>query len=70
MSSFENVVKQIEESEKNVDKVLKAGRLERHERAQMSNSRLTLILNYAMYMIAMLLGFGLAYMIVYFMATA
>lgn len=35
MNSFEETVKQIEKSEENVDKVLKAARLERHERQPM-----------------------------------
>lgn len=70
MRSFEETVKQIEESEKNVDKVLKAGRLERHERKPMSREMIVTILNYAVGTIGMMLGFGLLYMIIYFMGTA
>ena len=67
MADFNEVVRQIEDSEKNVDKVLKAGRLERHEKEPMSLERLTLILNYTVGTIAMVLGFGIIYLIVYFM---
>lgn len=70
MSSFDEVVKQIDESEKNVDKVLKAGRLERHEKSPMSKEMLAMILNYAVGTIAMLFGFVALYMIIYFMGTA
>ena len=67
MADFNEVVQQIEDSEKNVDKVLKAGRLERHEKEPMSLERLTLILNYTVGTIAMVLGFGIIYLIIYFM---
>lgn len=55
---FKEVVKQIEQSEENVDKVLKAGRLERHEKAPMSMERLAMCLNYAMGAMAMIMGFA------------
>ena len=64
-ADFNEVVRQIEDSEKNVDKVLKAGRLERHEKEPMSLERLTLILNYTVGTIAMVLGFGIIYLIIY-----
>ncbi len=67
MADFNEVVRQIEDSEKNVDKVLKAGRLERHEKEPMSLERLTLILNYTVGTIAMVLVFGIIYLIIYFM---
>ncbi len=67
---FKEAVKQIEKSEKNVDKVLKAGRLERHEKAPMSKEILAMILNYAVGTLAMVMGFIAAYMIIYFMGTA
>lgn len=67
MAEFNEVVKQIEKSEENVDKVLKAGRLERHERQPMTMEKLTLILNYTVGTIAMVLGFGILYLIIYFM---
>ena len=66
MASFEETVKQIEDSEKNVDKVLKAGRLERHEKKSMTLERLTLLLNYGLAAISIVMGFGLLYLIVYF----
>lgn len=65
MKTFDEAVKQIEQSEKDVDRVLKAGRLERHEKEPMSTERLTLILNYVVGTIAMILGFGVVYMFMY-----
>ena len=65
MADFNEVVRQIDDSEKNVDKVLKAGRLERHEKKPMSLEQLTLILNYTVGTIAMVLGFGIIYLIIY-----
>lgn len=54
---FNEVVKQIEESEKNVDKVLKAGRLERCEKQPMSKERLEMILGYIAGYLGMVLMF-------------
>lgn len=65
MADFEDVVKAIEESEKRVDEVLKAAKLERHERQPMSMERLTLILNYLMGGVAMVLGFAVVFFIIY-----
>lgn len=64
---YNEVVKLIEESEKRVDEVLKAAKLERHEKQPMSMERIAMILNYVVGTIAMLLGFLLLAMIVYFM---
>lgn len=66
---FKEFIKRIEDVEKNVDKVLKAARLERHERAPISRETLSMILNYVVGTIAMLLGFGALYMVIYFMGT-
>ena len=66
---YKAVVKMIEDSEKRVDEVLKAAKLERHERQPMSMERLTLILNYVVGTLALLLGFGALYMIIYFMGA-
>lgn len=65
---FDTFIKRIEEVEKNVDKVLKAARLERHERHPMSKEMLAMILNYAVGSIAMIMGFALAFVIVLCMA--
>lgn len=67
---YEEVVKLIEESEKRVDEVLKAARLQRHERAPMSKDRLELILNYVVGILALLLGAAAVFMIIYFMGTS
>ncbi len=69
MADFNEVVQQIEDSEKNVDKVLKAGRLERHEKQPMSKEMLEMILNYIVGTLAMVLGFGLAFLIVWLMGN-
>ena len=66
---YEEVVKMIKDSEARVDEVLKAARLERRERAQMPRQTLITILNYIVGIIAMVLGFGLLYFIVYFMGN-
>lgn len=56
--SFEEVVRNIAASEEDVDKVLKAARLERHETSRMTGEqKLTLILSLAG-IIALLLFFG------------
>lgn len=68
--TFEDVVKGIEQSEANVDKVLKAGRLERHEKIPMTDKRLEMIFGYLCGIIAMIGGFGALFMIIYFMGTA
>lgn len=67
---FDEVVKMIEESNKKVDEVLKAAKLERHERTPMSKECLAMILNYAVGTLAMLLGFAALFLIIYFMGTA
>ena len=69
MAEFNEVVQQIEDSEKNVDKVLKAGRLERHEKQPMQKEMLAMVLNYIVGTLAMVLGFGLAFLIVWLMGN-
>lgn len=66
---YKEVVKLIEESEKRVDEVLKAARLQRHERTPMSKEKLELILNYVVGILALLLGAASVFMIIYFMGT-
>lgn len=63
---YEEVVKMIEESEKRVDEVLKAARLERHERQPMDYERYKFTLYFVAGMVAMVMGFAAAYMIIYF----
>ena len=53
--TFKETVRQIERSEKNVDRVLRAARLQRHP---MSNERLEMILGYTTLIIGMILFFG------------
>lgn len=66
---YKEVVKLIEESEKRVDEVLKAARLQRHERAPMPKEKMELILNYVVGILALLLGAVAVFMIIYFMGT-
>ena len=54
--TFESKVKQIRNAEKDVDKVLKAARLERNPN---DNKRLEIILTYITTIIGMFLGFAL-----------
>lgn len=65
MSSFDEVVQQIDESEKNVDKVLKAARLERHEKKPMSTERLRMILDSCLMSLGMILIFAFFFMLFY-----
>lgn len=65
---YKEVVKLIEDSEKRVDEVLKAARLERHERQPMSKDMLAMVLNYVVGALAMIMGFAALYMIIYFMS--
>ena len=66
---YKEVIKLIEDSEKRVDEVLKAAKLERHEKSPMSMERLAMILNYVVGTIAMIFGFVALYMIIYFMGA-
>lgn len=66
---YKEVVKLIEESEKRVDEVLKAARLQRHERAPMPKEKLELILSYTAGILALILGSGAVYMFIYFMCV-
>lgn len=63
---FNEVVKMIEESNKKVDEVLKAAKLQRHDRQPMSMERLTLILNYILGGVAMVFGFVALFMFMYY----
>lgn len=62
-------IQRIEDVEKNVDKVLKAARLERHERQPMDYERYKFTLYFAAGMVAMVMGFAAAYMVIYFMGV-
>lgn len=66
---FEEVVKMIKESNAKVDEVLKAAKLERHQRQPMSKDMLAMILNYCVGTLALILGASAVFMIIYFMGT-
>lgn len=61
---YKEVVKLIEDSEKRVDEVLKAARLERHERQPMDYERYKFTLYFIAGMVAMVMGFVAIYMII------
>lgn len=50
-----------------MDEVLKAARLERHERQPMGKDMLAMVLNYVVGTLTMIMGFSALYMIIYFM---
>lgn len=64
---YEEVVKMIKESEAKVDEVLKAAKLERHEKQPMTKEMLAMILNYIVGTLAMIMGFGIVFLIVWMM---
>ena len=64
---FKDVVEMVKEGNEKVDELLKAARLERHEKTPMSKETIAMILNYAVGTLAMILGFAALYMIIYFM---
>lgn len=66
---YEEVVKMIEDSEKRVDEVLKATKLDRHERQPMDYERYKFTLYFIAGMVAMIGGFVAAFMIIYFAGT-
>lgn len=64
---YKEVVKMIKESEARVDEVLKAAKLERHEKQPMTKEMLAVILNYIVGTLAMIMGFGIVFLIVWMM---
>ncbi|MCM1200227.1 MAG: hypothetical protein NC548_31375 [Lachnospiraceae bacterium] len=62
---YEEVVKMIEESEKRVDEVLKAARLDRHEKVPMSTERLKMLIEYGLMALGMILIFGFFFTLFY-----
>lgn len=63
---FKDVVKMVEDSEKRVDEMLRAARLDRHERQPMDYERYKFTLYFVAGMVAMVMGFAAAFMIIYF----
>lgn len=63
---YKEVVKMIEDSERRVDEILKAARLERHDRQPMDYERYKFTLYFIAGMVAMVMGFAAAFMIIYF----
>lgn len=59
-------IKRLENTEKDVDRILKAARLERHEKQPMSKERLELIMTYIAGYLGMILLFGFFFMLFYF----
>lgn len=63
---FKDVVEMVKEGNEKVDELLKAARLERHERQPMDFERYKFTLYFAAGMVAMVLGFVAAFMVIYF----
>lgn len=64
---YEEVVKMIEESNKKVDEVLKAAKLERHEKQPMSLEKLRMVLDYIIGGIALTFGFIVVLLFTYYL---
>ena len=63
--SYEDVVKMIRESESRVDEVLKAARLERHEKQPMSMERLKFLVESGLIALGMVLMFAFFFTLFY-----
>lgn len=62
---YEEVVKMIKESEQRVDEVLKAARLDRHEKVPMSMERLKFLVEAGLMALGMILIFGFFFTLFY-----
>ncbi len=62
---YKEVVKMIEDSEKRVDEVLKAARLERHEKQPMSMDRLKFLVESGLIALGMILIFAFFFALFY-----
>lgn len=62
---YEEVVKMIADSEKRVDEVLKAARLDRHEKSPMSMERLKFLVEAGLMALGMILIFGFFFTLFY-----
>lgn len=62
---YEEVVKMIENSEKKVDEVLKAARLDRHEKQPMSMERLKFLVESGLMALGMVLIFAFFFTLFY-----
>lgn len=62
---YEDVVKMIADSEKRVDEVLKAARLDRHEKVPMSMERLKFLVESGLMALGMILIFGFFFTLFY-----
>ncbi len=62
---YEEVVKMIKESEERVDEVLKAAKLDRHEKVPMSTERFKMICEYSLMALGMILIFAFFFTLFY-----
>lgn len=62
---YEDVVKMIEDSEKRVDEVLKAARLDRHEKVPMSMEKFKFLIEAGLMALGMILIFGFFFTLFY-----
>lgn len=63
---LDEFIKRLESTERDVDRILKAARLDRHEKQPMSKERLEMILGYILAALGMILMFGFFFMLFYF----
>ena len=63
--NYDEVVKMIADSEKRVDEVLKAARLDRHEKIPMSMERLKFLVESGLIALGMILIFGFFFTLFY-----
>ncbi len=63
---LEEFIKRLENTEKDVDRILKAARLDRHEKTPMSREKLEMLLTYGLGALGMILMFGFFFMLFYF----
>lgn len=63
---LEEFIKRLENTERDVDRILKAARLDRHEKVPMSKERLEMLLGYSLGALGMILMFGFFFMLFYF----
>ena len=65
---YKEVVETIKKSEERVDEVLKAARLQRHEKTPMQKEKLELILDYVVKILEIVFCFAFVFMFFYFMS--
>lgn len=65
---LEDFIERLENTEKDVDRILKAARLGRCPKEPMSKDKLEMVLNHVTLMVGILIGGGLMFSFFYFMS--